>query len=73
MGKSKKRTIYKGKNNVISRLSREDAIEKVIAEIKNLSPQAVDLITLFGMSCEELLEAGAQFEDVMSLRGIVND
>ena len=75
MGKAKKRSFQLGINNQVSRLSREDAVKEVI-EILNSNDgikNSYDLITLFGMSAEELLEAGAAYETVMSLRGILKE
>ncbi len=75
MGKAKKRSFQLGINNQVSRLSREDAVKEVIKVLNsndNLK-NSYDLITLFGMSAEELLEAGATYETVMSLRGIIKE
>ena len=33
--------------------------------------EAIELITLFGVSAEELLEAGASYEDVVSFGRII--
>ena len=33
--------------------------------------EAIELITLFGITAEELLEAGASYEDVVSFGGII--
>ncbi len=75
MGKAKKRSFQLGINNQVSKLSREDAVQEVldILKTKNGIKDSYELITLFGMSAEELLEAGATYETVMSLRGIVKD
>ncbi len=74
MGKAKRRSLHLGINNQISNLSREDAVERVVSMLKNPDEYKNDvynLVTLFGMSAEELLEAGAAYETVMSLKGIV--
>ncbi len=70
MGKAKRRSIALGRHNQISNLSRNDA---VISVVEKLSKQedVSELITLFGLSAEELLEAGANYEDIKSLRGLV--
>ena len=70
MGKAKRRSIALGRHNQISNLSRNDAI---ISDVEKLSKQedVSELITLFGLSAEELLEAGANYEDIKSLRGLV--
>jgi hypothetical protein len=75
MGKAKKRSFHLGINRQISNMSRESAIEEVIHQLKleDDKSEAYSLITLFGMSAEELLEAGGSYETVMSLRGIVKE
>lgn len=71
MGKAKKRSLHLGINDRISRLSREEAVRTVVAEIKNGSEEIYGLITLFGLTAEELLEAGASYEAVMGIRGLL--
>ena len=41
--------------------------------IKNIEHknEVIDTITLFGFTAEEMLEAGAAYEDVMAFGGIV--
>lgn len=75
MGKAKKRSFHLGINNQVSKLSREDAVKEVLKILKTNDgvKDCYELITLFGMSAEELLEAGAAYETVMSLRGIVKE
>lgn len=75
MGKAKKRSFHLGINNQITNLSREDAIKKAVNALdeEDNRPEAYGLITMFGLSAEELLEAGASFETVVSLRGIVKE
>lgn len=70
MGKSKKRSLALGINNKISNLSREDAIKQILDNINN-KQEAIELITLFGVTAEELLEAGALYEDVLSFGGML--
>jgi len=74
MGKAKKRSLHLGINDRITNLSREDAILTTIDYLKSAKGrhEAYNLITLFGLSAEELLEAGASYETVMSLKGLVN-
>ena len=67
MGKAKKRNFHKSinadKSNPLAALSatftREDAIEKAIKAIKsnNCGNETKDIITLFGITAEELAEA----------------
>lgn len=70
MGKSKRRSIALGRHNQISNLSRNDAIISVVEKLSK-QEDVSELITLFGLSAEELLEAGANYEDIKSLRGLV--
>lgn len=70
MGKSKRRILHKGINNKITNIKREDALSDVIkaCNVKKIDDKIKDLISLFGFSAEELLEAGAQYEDVIGLK-----
>ena len=70
MGKAKRRSIALGRHNQISNLSRNDAIISVVEKLSE-QEDVSELITLFGLSAEELLEAGANYEDIKSLRGLV--
>ena len=70
MGKAKRRSIALGRHNQISNLSRSDAIISVVEKLSK-QEDVSELITLFGLSAEELLEAGANYEDIKSLRGLV--
>lgn len=74
MGKSKKRILHQGRNNQITNLTREDALKKVVKAFnaKKIDDRVKDLISLFGFSAEELLEAGARYEDVLGLKGLLN-
>ena len=70
MGKSKRRSLNQGINNKFQYMTRESALENVV---KNLDKKndVIDTITLFGFTAEEMLEAGAEYEDVMALGGLV--
>lgn len=70
MGKAKKRSIALGKHNQITNLTREDAVNSVIKRLKNNEP-VNDIITLFGLKPEELLEAGADYESVKALGRLI--
>lgn len=70
MGKAKRRSIALGRYNQFSNLSREDAIVDVVDKLSK-QEDVSELITLFGLSAEELLEAGANYEDIKSLRGLL--
>ena len=67
MGKSKKRIFHKGINDRLTNLSRERAVRTAAGLLKAGDREAYNLITLFGMTAEELLEAGAPYEIVKSL------
>lgn len=67
MGKSKKRILAKGAHHQISTLSREEAVELVV---KSTSAEEVaNIITLFGLKPEELLEAGMTYEQIKNFEG----
>lgn len=71
MGKAKKRSFQLGINNQLSSLSREDAVKTVVKLLDTNNREADNLITLFGMSAEEILEAGASYEAVKSKEGLL--
>lgn len=74
MGKSKRRILHKGINDKITNIKREDALNVVVkaCNVKKIDNEIKDLISLFGFSAEELLEAGASYEDVVGMRSILN-
>lgn len=71
MGKAKKRSIYLGKNDQFSRLSRKEAVKTVVELLKDDDKEAYGLITLFGLTAEEVLEAGADYEVVKGLGNVL--
>ena len=71
MGKAKKRSFQLGINNNFSTLTREDAIAEAVKLLQKGNIEADNLITLFGLSAEELLESGASYEVVKSKMGIL--
>ena len=62
----------KSRNNQFETMSREEAVKKAVKSLKKRDVDE-DLITLFGLSSEELLEAGASYEEVNGIEGILND
>lgn len=74
MGKSKKRILHKGINNQLLNIKREDALLEVVKALntKKVDNEIKNLISLFGLSAEELLEEGALYEDVIGLRALLN-
>ena len=76
MGKAKKRNFHNCINSIDSNgnlpqmLSRQDALNRILVGIKsgNCGSEIKDLISLFGITAEELAEAGAKYEDLVALR-----
>lgn len=71
MGKSKKRIIYKGKNLQFTNLTREEAVKTAVEFLNSNSKEAYFLITLFGLTAEEILEAGASYEAVKGMESLL--
>lgn len=71
MGKAKRRSFNQGKNDRFKYMTRESALESVIKNIEK-KDEVIDTITLFGFSAEEMLEAGAAYEDVMAFGGMIS-
>lgn len=71
MGKAKRRSFKLGINNRFSSLKREDAVIEAVKLLEKLDSDAYKVITLFGLSAEELLEAGASYESVKTIQGIL--
>ncbi len=71
MGKAKKRSLHLGINDQFSSLTREDAVRMVVKMLKRGENDVVGLVTLFGLTAEEILEAGASYESVLGLGGIL--
>ena len=57
-------------------MTRESALNEVFSMIKKPKSesrvQALDLITLFGLSAEELSEAGVPYENIKALESIID-
>lgn len=74
MGKSKSRIFRKGINNQLATMSREDAAKAAARFLNDGNiPEAKDIITLFGLGAEEVLEAGASYEAVVSVKNIFSE
>lgn len=79
MGKAKKRNFQNCINTgsllgtLPTNLSRQKAIDLAIIKLKenNLDNEAKNIITLFGITAEELAEAGATYEDLLALKAIL--
>jgi hypothetical protein len=71
MGKSKTRILRKGINNQFTTMTRENAVKETVKFLdSNFVNDAKDLITMFGLGAEELLEAGASYESVKAIENI---
>ena len=71
MGKSKSRILRKGINDQMPKISRNEAITYSVEYLdKNNINSASDLITMFGLSAEEILEAGASYESVKAIENL---
>ena len=71
MGKAKRRSLNQGINNKFQYMTRESALDSIVKNMNNKN-EVIDTITLFGFTAEEMLEAGAEYEDVMALGGLIN-
>ena len=69
MGKSKTRSLHRNINDKFKYMTRESALDSVIRNI--CTEDSINTITLFGFTAEEMLEAGAEYEDVMALGSLV--
>lgn len=71
MGKSKSRILRKGVNDQLPKISRDDAITLAVEYLEKANfPKAKHYITLFCLSAEEVLEAGASYESVVAIKNI---
>lgn len=72
MGKAKKRILHKTNSNMF--MTREGAVSRVFDFLSDKDmksrEKADDLITLFGLTIEELSEAGVCYEDLVSVEQI---
>lgn len=79
MGKCKKRSLYKTNssyfmtretavNNIFNIIGKENKKSKRNIDFKN----AIDMISLFGISAEELSEAGVPYENLKALGSTLN-
>ncbi len=84
MGKCKKRTLYRSNfSSDISFMTREKAVNSILRTITEHSTKsnkkndfsfrkALSTISLFGISAEELSEAGLPYENLRALESIIN-
>ena len=73
MGKSKKRSFSKNTANIGNILKRTEIIKGIISDIRNnsLNQESTNLITLFGITMEELSEAGASYEELSAVKHLI--
>lgn len=73
MGKAKKRLLHKTNSSLY--MTRESAVNEVfnlLCEKTLPKVKAQDLITLFGLSAEELSEAGVSYENLKALETFID-
>lgn len=74
MGKCKKRMDAKARNTKFQmQITRKEALNQVQKELDNdpASISAKKMISLFGLSAEELSEAGVNYEVLRALDGLI--
>lgn len=71
MGKAKSRSLNKRVDDKFKYMTRDSALESVVKNMAN-KDEVIDIITLFDFTAEDILEAGADYEDVMALGAIVS-
>ncbi len=76
MGKCKRRTLYKSNTSYF--MTRETAVNNIFKMITEKSKKRYDkknvlnTISLFGISAEELSEAGVPYENLKALGSAIN-
>ncbi len=71
MGKSKARILRKGINDIFPTMSRDDAIQKTAQALENGDTiNAKRYIEIFGLYADEILEQGASYESVMTIKNV---
>ena len=76
LGKSKQRIIARAKNDKSQlNFTRQDALARVIEDlsVNPASISAKNIITLFGLTAEELSEAGLTYEVLRSLDCLISN
>ena len=51
-------------------MTRDEAVQNTAKMLNNGDKEAYSLITLFGLSAEEVLEAGASYETVKGMENL---
>jgi len=52
-------------------ITREEAVQNAVELLNNGEKEAFSTITLFGLTAEELLEAGASYEVIKGMENIL--
>ena len=73
MGKSKKRILNKSNETLKPLLKRKTVINNIIKDIKNnnLREDTKNFISLFGITLEELSEAGVSYEELSAVKHLI--
>ena len=71
MGKAKKRSFNKNINDSSTVITRAEAVERTVKLLKTGDREAYSIISLFGLSAEEILEGGASYEAVKGIENIL--
>lgn len=73
MGKSKKRNLLRNNEKTGSVIKRQNVVSDVITAIRknNVSDEIIGLISLFGITADELSEAGASFEELSAVQNVI--
>ena len=73
MGKSKKRILNKSSETLKPLLKRKTVINNIIKDIKNnnLREDTKNFISLFGITFEELSEAGVSYEELSAVKHLI--
>lgn len=74
MGKSKKRTLNKTSEKNTPVLKRNEIIKQIISDASkgSISGSTAKYISLFGISAEELSEAGAEYEELSLVKHLLS-
>ncbi|MBQ8475670.1 hypothetical protein IJ531_01255 [bacterium] len=76
MGKCKKRTLFSQNNDKTMYMTREEAVSSVFKIFNKKQKinfkKAINTISLFGISAEELSEAGVSYENLQALGSVID-
>ncbi len=76
MGKCIKRTLYTSNNDSTRYMTREEAVSSVFKIFNKKSKinikKAIDTVSLFGITAEELSEAGLSYENLQVLGSVLD-